>query len=79
MRFTSVILLTKMNAPSCFIADGNELKNGDNIAHGMTLRHTIQRAGLGMTIDHSNEFVQSHFSDGFLMKYLNMIINYKIR
>ena len=33
----------------------------------------------GMTIDHSNEFVQSHFSDGFLMKYLNMIIYYKIR
>ena len=28
----------------------------------------------GMTIQHSNEFVQSHFSDGFLMKYLNMII-----
>jgi hypothetical protein len=25
-----------------------------------------------------NEFVQSDFSDGFLMKYLNMIIYYKL-
>ncbi len=27
----------------------------------------------GMTICHPNEFVQSHFLDGFLMKYLYMI------
>ena len=33
----------------------------------------------GMTICHPNEFVQSHFLDGFLIKYLNMIIYYKIR
>ena len=45
VRFTSVILLTKTNVLSCFIVDGNELKNGDNIPHGMTLHHTIHRAG----------------------------------
>jgi hypothetical protein len=34
---------------------------------------------MGLTIYPLNEFVQSHFSDGFLMKYFNVIIYYKIR
>ena len=44
VRFTSVILLTKTNVPSCFIIDGNELKKRRNRSwHDFASSHTNER------------------------------------
>ena len=47
-----------------------------DLAAGLTA--TQPKPTKGLTIRYMNEFVQSHFLDGFLMKYLIMIIYYKI-
>ena len=74
----SHIFLTSSNF-IMFLESRKELISTWELVLKATNNKDKTKGGKGLTIEHTDEFVQSHFSDGVLMKYLNMIIYYKIR